>query len=1192
MIRTLIIGGTMLLSAFSAPAGSDVFKERVEHNIQFLQAIGDCIEGYAETVEGSTLFYASYRTDPARALITRATSGTMAITWKSQPVLPASAGSDVSFVVMAGLYGQQPSGFAFGLSVNGVPRFQFATSPEENWEVTGREGGKLRFIAATRDKFGDLFGCLRITVPGTWVKSGEPVQFSLVGEKANQSAWCMVFEARDVIAYQRELVLNEAYCDMTIRTAGESSVVEFVGPSSWHGREVRLATDQGTAATARFSDRDGATSAEFTLKKNQVAAPLTVTFGGEVLMRLDSLFTKTNASMVYPRKLVSHTASAAEPTGWRLQYEATYHPGLGTSLQELAKLSGDRGTQHLMISTHQDIAWMDSPENCIRDRDEKIITPLLEIMRNDPSYRFDVEDVLCLREYVGRHPDRKDEIHRLMKDGRLAVGASFNQPYEDLCSGEMLVRQFIAGRRWLRTEFPGCDTKTYWNPDVPGRTLQMAQVMRRAGVEYLSMSRFSKGLYSWFSPDGSSILAFSPGHYADFKARVEGTGFEQAAGYVASSATDWLKATHFVSQDLPLISMSDMSGPDRYDTLLGKWGTLGKIVNTDGSFTPLSLPPIRYSTLQQYLDRIAPSQSKLPAIHGERPNIWLYIHGPTHHHAISAKREADVLLPAAEIFSTVNALLGSSFASYPQAALTGAWEAQLYPDHGWGGKNGEITDSTFQAKYESARDSSNALLTRSLTSISSRIKAASGSGLRVVVFNALSWNRSGPVRVTVYPDIGEAAAGLDLYDSAGNNVPAQFDVKDRHKDGSIASAELLFVAAEVPSIGYATYYARGSEEARPPRKQAQGVASLENKYYQVQLGPGGVKQILDRELNEPLLDTDKFLGGELFTMQSVGEDAGEWSEPQQPTMEGFDKLGSHAATWRSVESGPVRDVVEARYTLANATVAQRVILYAGIKRIDFEVSLLKWDGTKYREFRLAFPVRAEQGRVAYEVPFGTLEVGVNEMKGAAGERYTQEVSSVRPRAIQNWIGLYGSRLGVTLSSSVAVWDYKDPTDPKTERLMLQPVLLASRRSCHGEGPWYLQKGDHHYRFSLTSHGPGWQSGQRQGVEANAPLTAIADRPENPTAHLPESGSFVSLDADNLVLSTMKKCEDDESVILRMFETAGNAVSGHLTFLAPVGKAEETNLLEDVIDTLPSAKNRVGVTAGAYEIRTMKITPAR
>jgi len=1192
MTRTLILGCAILLSSFSALAGSDVFKERVEHNIHILHAIGDCSEGFAETVEGSALVYGSYRPDPGRALITRATTGTMAIVWKSQRVPAASPTGSVSFVVMAGMYGQEPSGFAFRMSVNGVPRFDFVTTQAETWEVAGREGGKLRFIAATRDKYGDRFGCLRITLPASWVKQGERVQFSLVGEKANHPAWCMVFEAPDVVGYHRELVQNEAYCTMTMRPVGPQYALEFVGPSSWQGKTLRLATGRGSVATTDLGGRDGSARAEFKVRTEKITAPLTVSVGDEVLLRLDTLFTGTQTTLVYPRKLVSLSAPPPGPAGWHLTYEATYHPGLGTSLLELAKLSAGRGTQHLMVSTHQDIAWMDSPENCIRDRDEKIITPLLEIMKGDPDYRFDLEDVLCLREYLGRHPDRKDEIHKLMTDGRLAVGATFNQPYEDLCSGEMLVRQFVAGRRWLRKEFPGCDTKIYWNPDVPGRTLQMAQVMRKAGVPYLVMSRFSKGLYSWFSPDGSSIVAFSPGHYADFKARVEGAGFEQAAGYVASTAADWLAATNFVSHDLPLISMSDMSGPDRYDTLLTRWSNLRSIVNTDGSVTSFSLPAIRYTTVQTYLDKISPAQGALPAIRGERPNIWLYIHGPTHHHAISAKREADFLLPAAETFSTVEALLNGSFASYPQAALTGAWEAQLYPDHGWGGKNGDITDSVFKAKYESARDISKGLLTSSVKSIASRIKTASGSGIRLVVFNALSWKRSGPVQVVVTPEGGVATTGFELYDADGNAQPVQVVVKQQRPDNSIASAELLFVARDVPPVGYVTYYVRPSLTVQPPKTQPQGGTSLENKFYRLELGAGGVKQILDRELNEPLLETGGFLGGELFTMQSVGEDAGEWSEPQQPTMEGFDKLGNHPASWRSVESGPVRDVVEARYALAHADVIQRVVLYHAVKRIDFEVSLLGWNGTPYREFRLAFPVRAEQGRVAYEVPFGVLDVGAGEMQGAAGERYTQEVSQVRPRAIQNWIGLYGSRTGVTLSSSVAVWDYLNPTDPAPDRFLLQPVLLASRRSCHGEGPWYLQKGDHHYRFSLTSHGPARQSGKRQGVEANAPLIAVVDPPRDPQARLAESGSFVSLDADNLVLSTMKKCEDDETVIVRLFDDAGKATSGHLEMFIPVQKAEETNLLEEVSTTAPIEGNRIAVQAGPYAIHTLKLTPKR
>lgn len=1190
MTRILILGAAMLISSLTGLAASGQFKEKVERNISLLNAIAGCAEGFDAAIEGSALLYGSYRADPERALITRATTGAMAIAWKTPPVPKVSPDDAVTFVVMAGIYAQQPSGFTFRMSINDVPRFSFVTSPSETWAVDGTDGGRLSFIGAARDKHGDHFGCLRITVPGAWVTPGEQARIRIVGDKAGHSAWVMVFEVRDVIAYQRDLVKNECYCDVTVRTSGADHSIEVHGPSSWHGQPVSLSLGQSSPESHRFEVLEGSSHAEFTVSAEEFTAPLIVRVNGDLLFRLDTLFRTVHTTLVHPLKLVTLSATARDAAGWRLSYQSTYHPGLGTSLQDLSTVSSGRGTQHLIISTHQDIAWMDSPENCIRDRDEKIITPLLDIMQHDPAYRFDLEDVLCLREYLERHPERETEISLLMREGRLGIGASFNQPYEDLCSGEMLVRQFYAGRRWIRSRFPGCDTRTYWNPDVPGRTLQMPQVMHRAGVEYLVMSRFEKGLYSLFSPDGSRILAYSPGHYGDFKARMEGAGFEQAAGYVASTATGWARSTRSVSLDIPLLSMSDMSGPDRYDAFLAKWADLRSLLTADGSITPLSLPPVRHSNIERYLDAVSQANAELPGIHGDRPNIWLYIHGPTHHHAISAKRDADFLLPAAEIFSTVDALLASSFASYPQAELTAAWESQLYPDHGWGGKNGDITDSTFRAKYEEAREVSSRLLSRAVNAISSRVKTKSGRGTPLLVFNPLSWQRSGPVKVTANLDAGKAKEGLALYDGSGKAIPLHTDITQRHPDGSIRKAELVFVADGVPSVGYATYYLRPARTAHAAQTQSQSETLLENRFYRVVLGAGGARQVFDKELNKDLLDTARFSGGELFTMQSIGEDAGEWDEPQQPTMEGFDKLSNHPAPWQRVESGPVRDIAEARYTLAHTTVVQRIVLYHAVKRIDFEVSLLGWDGTRYREFRLAFPVRAERGQVAYEVPFGVVEVGRSEMKGSAGERYKQSMSRVRPRGIQNWIGVSGDGLAVTLSSSVAVWDYQDPTDLTTERLLLQPVLLASRRSCHGAGPWYLQQGDHHYRFSFTSHAPGWQNGHRQGVEANAPFVAVVGPSQQSRPRLTESMSFVSLDAENVVLSTMKKCEDDGTVIVRLYDDVGRSSRCSLDFFAPVLKAEETSLLEYGGEALPSDKKRVTVQIGNNAIHTLKILP--
>ena len=121
---------------------------------------------------------------------------------------------------------------------------------------------------------------------------------------------------------------------------------------------------------------------------------------------------------------------------------------------------------------------------------------------------------------------------------------------------------------------------------------------------------------------------------------------------------------------------------------------------------------------------------------------------------------------------------------------------------------------------------------------------------------------------------------------------------------------------------------------------------------------------------------------------------------------------------------------------------------------------------------------------------GVVEAGKDEIPGAAGERYTQPASEVRPREVQDWLSTSSDSFGVTMSSSVAVCDYVDRTDDPVPYPVLQPLLLTSRKSCHGRGNWYLQPGDHDFRFSILSHEPGWKNGYRFGKQSNNPLRAV------------------------------------------------------------------------------------------------------
>jgi alpha-mannosidase len=373
--------------------------------------------------------------------------------------------------------------------------------------------------------------------------------------------------------------------------------------------------------------------------------------------------------------------------------------------------------------------------------------------------------------------------------------------------------------------------------------------------------------------------------------------------------------------------------------------------------------------------------------------------------------------------------------------------------------------------------------------------------------------------------------------------------------------------------------------------------TVENAFYRINLSPGGIASLYDKELGREILNTRKFLGFEVFTLRSVGNGAGEFGRVQQPTMEGFDKLSRHAPAWRLVaeESGPVKTVYALEQTLADCTVLEKLIVYAEVKRIDCEVSLIGFDGDPYREYRVAVPVAANKGQVAYEIPFGVLEVGRGEAKGTGGPAYgnlvyDEEMKDIRPREVQNFLYAGGADFGVTFSTSVAVNDYKDPTDNPVPYPVLQPILLASRRSCHGEGNWYLQEGDHEYRFSLTSHAAGWRNGYRAGIAANAPLIAVTPGAPPASAGLPESRSFLPFTASNLVLSTMKKAEADDSVILRAYDIEGKNTEAGLELVVPVTRAFRTNIIEEEGAAMMPRQGRLVLPVGHHAIETVKLLP--
>jgi alpha-mannosidase len=1029
--------------------------------------------------------------------------------------------------------------------------------------------------------------------PSSWLTPGEGLQIRIVGEAAGSNTWCIVYQATDALAYLHNAARYESWYDLEGSTKGNRHGFILTAPEHMAGERVTYrmgSTDytltlvkSGNVARGEFSltgDRDELSNTYFALFHKD-----------RKLFDIPGLFTKESETDLRELTLLFKQVSTEEDGKWLLRTRIVYKPDLISGLKQLSKTSLKDGKIYLMNSSHQDIAWMDSPENCIIERDTMLLTPLFDQAGEYPEYRFDIEDVLMIREFVERHPTRKGEIGKLLHSGKITSGSTYIQPYEEMYSGESLVRQFYLGAKWLSKEFDGYKPDTYWNVDVPGRTLQMPQIAQKAGTKFMVISRHEKGLFKWYSPDGSYVTVYSPGHYSLSYPYLQ-RDFFSAAGHIAEQSLWWGKYNTIpgTTPVIPLFSDWDMSPAEDYRPLISRWHNLKQIEDQAGNQMNLQLPAIRISSTRSFMDDILKTAGDLPSIMGERPAVWLYIHGPSHQKALKASREGDILMTTAEKFQSINAMLNHSFEQYPQERLTRAWEAKIYPDHGWGGKNGDITDAYFREKFEFARSEANEMTNEALHAIGSRIKTKNSSGIPVVVFNSLSWERSDPVqcRIEFEPGWGR---NIKVRNAQGEKIASQIEHAERYQDGSLKSAVIHFIADNVPSIGYRTFYFSPTNRlGKNAAEEFEG--EYENDFFTITFSRGTIKQIHDKELNTDLLDHSNLQGGEVFTLKSEGHGAGEFADIQQPTMEGFDKVSTYKPIWKKLESGDVFDSFIMRQPIRNATVEQILILYHKIKRIDIQVALLDWEGVLYREYRMAMPLNMAEGKIAYEVPFGVVEVGKDEIQGAAGERYDTPCSDIHPRGIENWIAAYNRDFAVTLSSSVAVADYIDPTVEGNNLPVLQPILLASRKSCHWEGNEYLQQGDHHFHFSITSHRPDWRNGYRFGRQANEKLHVVFNPEMRSKADLPEELSFFSTGAKNVMISAIKKCDDDNSLILRLFEIEGRSISGSLTSYFDLDRAFETSLIEEVNEEVGIRTNQLPLEIGKHAIETFKLVPVR
>jgi len=866
----------------------------------------------------------------------------------------------------------------------------------------------------------------------------------------------------------------------------------------------------------------------------------------------------------------------------------------------------------LLQLSHHDLGWHRGSYQGEMKSSNHEINVALKLLADDPTFKYDAECTVWLFDYLKHHPDRADELKRRVKEGRVQWGAGYAMPYTSLLTGEQLARLMYLGRRWFKREF-GADTTLWYNTDVPGFSIQMPQILSKAGVDkaYLARSWNIEGVrtdfLNWSSPDGSSVFCYFMNHYADYVHWRPGT---PRIANDPAKLTEWIRGQEAEYKErrikplLPHLISKDCVPPRDLRKTIANWNAhaAGK-----------ALPLMKYGTFAEMMDAVKSFPgSDFKRLEGEWPNKWLYEGAPANYKMFSDQRAASRLLCAAEAFGAFRALAEGSWRGYPAEKLFEAWRNVDFSCHGMAP---DSCIKTFLEKYAAARKSGQEMLDEALQAIAAQVKTDGRRGATpIVVFNNLSWTRTDMVHAPL-PEGGSTRTGYLLYDRNGRRVECQ----------ATAGNRVVFLAKDIPAFGYSTFSLRGSGRPAPAGK---GLArpgqawnrAFENDFFRVTPGKQGIAGIFDKKLRRELLRTDKFEAAQWLDFVYKGQGAGEHVHIRLPEAKPLDQLGVFTTSWTCKESGPVFTTFEsAEVQTPRGKVSFRLTLFNALKRIDLTCTMRECDETEARQVRLAFPLNADLRRVAYEVPFGKVEVGRDEVQPQLAfevkmskeeidrinrlrrddlpawkrwRRYHSGKTPVRPREVQNWIHAGDGRAGVTIGSSVIAWDYLDASAAPVGYPVLQPVLLCSAYSCSRWKHCWTQPGDHTFTFSIYSHEGDWRNGYRSGVATNNPLIPVVVK-GNRAGRLPASKSFLSVSAENVIVTAVKKSEDTGDVAVRFYETEGREKTrAVLTPSFPVRDARRTNLIEEDAGAMSHTRRDATLEVGKYSIETVKLVPAR
>lgn len=788
--------------------------------------------------------------------------------------------------------------------------------------------------------------------------------------------------------------------------------------------------------------------------------------------------------------------------------------------------------------THIDVAWWWTVAQT-REKVCRSFATVLKLMEEYPDYKFMSSQPQLYYFLKERYPELYEQIKKRVAEGRWEPeGGMWVEADCNLTSGESLVRQFLYGKRFFKEEF-GVDNRILWLPDVFGYSGALPQIMAKCGIDYfmttkLAWNQFNKMPYDtfrWRGIDGTEIL----------------THLITTLG-VGQDEKDF-----FTTYNGMLHPDAILGGWHRYqqkdinnDILIsygygdGGGGPTREMLETSSRMDKgiEGVPKVRQAFARTYFDELkerVEGNKRLPTWEGE---LYFEYHRGTYTSMARNKRsnrKAELHMMDLELLG----VLADSKAAYPDAELDGLWHGILINQF-----HDILPGSSIHEVYEVTKKEYEEMEAQISVLTDERVRALICEGEGVTVLNTTGFERDDVV------ELGDCDAEA-LLDENGSVYPVQ-----QTRKGAVAFVK------DLPSKGYKTFGKVSAGEEKRPFCLSPDSHALETPFYQVVFDENGcIGQIYDKENDRNVLKP-----GEAGNLMRVYEDKpiyyDNWDVDIYYTEKFWDVTDLRGFSW--VEMGPVRATLRLERQFSHSTITQEIHFYADLRRIDFETTV---DWKEHQSLlKVHFPVDVHTDEATFEIQYGNVTRKTHRNTSWDKARFES--------CGQKWMDVSEGHYGVSLLN-----DCKYGHSVKDSCIGLTLIKSGTEPN-----PTTDQE-MHFFTYSLYPHAETWKAAGTvpQAFFLNQP--ALVSKGGKPG----ESFSLASLNVPNVVLETVKKAEDGDGVILRMYECENARTPVTLTFNRPFASAESCNCLEEPDgEPVKVDGNKVSFLVKPFEIKTIRI----